>query len=585
MHYPSLKTIPASREAVSVFRGLNEGEDISDGEFSAMLNMSSECYPQAATCCAPIVYDSEVRPQGLLSKEVVCYVQGQSLAVGEDIYDLGLTPGEKKLIPMGAYILILPDKKYFNTADDRDFGPIERGAEADQWLLEPCDSQGNPRNFDYISDTVPTDPQEGAVWYDVSGEHHELKQYSAETDTWTPIQSYVRVELGTETCDLQSLFSAGERVQFQILGDALMEDGGAPLAQQYPDGEVEQAIWALTGEVKPVLLDSRSAVFPGLVPTRVRLSNTLRLGNFMPEMDHLFECGNRLWGCRYGRQNGKYVNEIYASKLGDFRVWSSFQGVSTDSYTASVGTDGPFTAAMNYMGYPLFFKGDYIHRVYGSYPGEYRIQTTPCRGVAIGSSRSLCLLGDTALYLGKDGVYAYDGAMPSLISQSFRIVAGPGVAGVLGERYYLSLPGGLYVYDSRHRLWHRRSAIFACQMCNWQGRLLYFDREGQGIMELDCGNKGVAFSMETGILADSRQRRIRSICLRYSLKGWGRVMVEYDSSGVWLAAGSLQETKLGWTNLPLRPRRCDHFRLKLCGEGRLRLHSIIKTIEEGSDLP
>ena len=76
-------------------------------------------------------------------------------------------------------------------------------------------------------------------------------------------------------------------------------------------------------------------------------------------MDFVIESGNRLWGCRYGKAlNGETVNEIYASKLGDFRNWYCFAGISTDSYTASVGTDGAFTGAVTYMGRPIFFKGE-----------------------------------------------------------------------------------------------------------------------------------------------------------------------------------------------------------------------------------
>ena len=42
----------------------------------------------------------------------------------------------------------------------------------------------------------------------------------------------------------------------------------------------------------------------------------------------------------------------------------------------------------------VLFKENSVHRVYGSYPAEYRIQTVPCQGVAAGAGGSLCLLGD-----------------------------------------------------------------------------------------------------------------------------------------------------------------------------------------------
>ena len=107
----------------------------------------------------------------------------------------------------------------------------------------------------------------------------------------------------------------------------------------------------------------------------------------VPDLDFICESNNRLWGCKYGIENGQVVNEIRASKLGDFRNWSCFMGISTDSYAASIGTDGAFTGAISQRGYPVFFKENAIHRVSGSSPSSFSIQTTNARGVQTGSWR------------------------------------------------------------------------------------------------------------------------------------------------------------------------------------------------------
>ena len=36
-------------------------------------------------------------------------------------------------------------------------------------------------------------------------------------------------------------------------------------------------------------------------------------------------------------------------------------------------------------------------------------------------------------------------------------------------------------------------------------------------------------------------------------------------------------------SVPIRPRRCDHLRLRVVGEGEAKIYSIAKVIEEGSD--
>jgi len=60
--------------------------------------------------------------------------------------------------------------------------------------------------------------------------------------------------------------------------------------------------------------------------------------------------------------------------------------------------------------------------------------------------------------------------------------------------------------------------------------------------------------------------------------------LEYDSDGVWIPAGTVQMSRTGTATLPIRPRRCDHMRLRLSGTGNIRIYSIAKILEVGSDV-
>ena len=60
--------------------------------------------------------------------------------------------------------------------------------------------------------------------------------------------------------------------------------------------------------------------------------------------------------------------------------------------------------------------------------------------------------------------------------------------------------------------------------------------------------------------------------------------VEYDSSGVWEQLWSMTGKTMQTFTFPVRPRRCDHFRLRLVGQGGAKLYSLTKTLEKGSDL-
>ena len=161
----------------------------------------------------------------------------------------------------------------------------------------------------------------------------------------------------------------------------------------------------------------------------------------MPNMDFLIESGNRLWGCRYGTAlNGDVVNEIYACKLGDFKNWSCFMSLSTDSYTASCGTDGQFTGAITHLGYPLFFKENCVHKVYGNIPANFQIQDTACRGVQKGCHGSLAIVNETLFYKSRGGICAFDGSLPKDASYVLGNEAySDAVGGAHGNKYYVSM--------------------------------------------------------------------------------------------------------------------------------------------------
>ena len=131
----------------------------------------------------------------------------------------------------------------------------------------------------------------------------------------------------------------------------------------------------------------------GIIDKAINVSNNeLTIERKVPDMAFITECNNRLWGC------SKDGHEIYCCKLGDPKNWNCFMGLSTDSYAASCGTDGQWTGAITHLGYPLFFKENCMHKVYGSYPANYQIQTTACRGVQKGCERSLAIVNEVLYY-------------------------------------------------------------------------------------------------------------------------------------------------------------------------------------------
>ena len=64
-----------------------------------------------------------------------------------------------------------------------------------------------------------------------------------------------------------------------------------------------------------------------------------------------------------------------------------------------------------------------------------------------------------------------------------------------------------------------------------------------------------------------------------------KVYMQYDSDGTWQYAGKItaNRTHIDSYLFPVRPHRCDHMQIKLSGTGDVRIYSIAKILEVGSD--
>lgn len=576
MELSQLKELPTSREMIDVFRGYNHNLRIGDGEFYDMSNLSADNYPILSPRHKRGIYATPSNPQGMVAKDSLCYVDGGDFVINEYRVPLGLSDEPKTLISMGAYVIIMPDKKYINTENYEDNGSIEASVKTSGTVtFSLCKVDGVGYDNVVTQATAPTEPKNMDLWIDTSETPHQLKQYSTTTDMWSAIATtYIKIS------------ATGIGVPFSV-NDGVTISG----VEKLSDLNASMIVWAK---------GDNYIVVTGILDEVTSQDKPITVSRKMPNMDFIIESENRLWGCRYGiALNGEVVNEIYACKLGDFKNWNCFQGISTDSYAASVGTDGQFTGAITHLGYPLFFKENFVHKVYGNYPANYQIQTTACRGVQKGCSRSLAIVNEVLYYKARSGVCAYDGSLPVEMSSALGEVAyHNAVAGSLGNKYYISMSDDnekwhLFVYDTLKGMWHREDDTQAEAFCNCRGDLYFIDHadnqiktvRGTGVMD----TAPIKWQAVTGIIGtDSPDKKyISRMDVRMSLAVGTRVSfyAEYDSSGEWEHLFTTPPVaKLGTFAVPIKPKRCDHMRLKIIGNGDAKIYSICKTIEQGSDV-
>ena len=328
----------------------------------------------------------------------------------------------------------------------------------------------------------------------------------------------------------------------------------------------------------------------------VLYENTLRTSN-VPSMDYVVECQNRLWGCKYGIVKNQNINEIYCCALGDFKNWNRYEGTSMDPYTASIGSDGPWTGAINYQGYPTFFKEDRIHRVSVSPIGAHEITETVCDGVQEGSSGSLAIIAGLLYYKTPSAVCIYQGgSAPVVISEALGDMHyKDAVAAANGDRLFICMTDqygarSLFTYDTKRGLWMREDELDVVQFAA-VGEELYALTAGKGIWALN-GTKGqpeehVYWCGETGILyyqyPDKKYVSRFNFRIQMEQGTRFRVFIEYDSSGLWERCGEIIASGTKTVTLPIKPRRCDHMRIRIEGRGNCKIFSIAKILEIGSD--
>ena len=624
MRYPMLGEMQTSRDWLEVFLGYNHNTRIGSGEFYNMTNLTGDEYPVLAPrkqrgYVIPDKNGTKLQFAGLIGKDALCHIEDGKFYVNNAIVDnitLTIDKDEnnkiipKTLISMGLYVIILPDKKWVNTKPSGNVfetGTIEEHfVQTKDIAYEISRLDGNAYANDEVVKSI-TEPEvteamlagtaKIPIWVDISSTPHTIKQYSTSNKTWTSVATtYVKINhdgIGTK-------FEVGDAVT--ISGAKIMKIG----VDNQPTTEERDDIKSLNGSFIIMSKGDNFIVITGFIDEFLTQSldttNPFRVDRTMPDMDFVVEANNRLWGCKYGvidNADGtkSVVNEIYASKLGDFKNWRCYQGIASDSYAVTVGTDGRFTGAVTYLGYPIFFKEDYAHKIYGSYPANYQVQTTALRGVQEGCHKSLVIVNEVLYYKARSAFVAYTGSLPTDVSGALGDVSYKNaVAGHLGNKYYVSMEDGegehhMFTYDTKKGLWHREDSTEASDFCNCRGNLYFINRSPSQIQTvIGAGDKAftnpIEWEAETGYLGTDTpdKKYISRLDVRMQLAVGSTVTfyAEYDSSGEWEFLFSMVGKSLQSFSVPVRPKRCDHLRLKMVGEGDAKIFSICKTIEWGS---
>ena len=562
-----------SREMINKFGGYNHNLRISNNEFWDMQNLSSDAFPLVSPRKPRSVVRSFTKPNGLFAHNELCWVDGTDFYYGGELRGT-VEDSTKQLVGMGAYILIWPDKMFYNTATG-EFGSLANKVSTSGTVSYTlCRLDGTAYEDYTISDTAPVDPEDGAYWIDSSSTPHVLKQFSLTYGMWYSVATtYVKIS------------SPG-------IGKGFAEYDGVSISGLKDD--------TLNGEFILYGVAEDHIIVTAIISESGTQTDSATVERKIPDMDYITESNNRLWGC--SSEN----HEIYACVLGDPKNWNRFLGIATDSFAVTVGTPGDFTGCITHLGYVLFFKEDVIHKIYGNKPSNFQLTDTISRGVEKGSEKSLVIVNETLYYKSRLDVCAFNSSLPASISPQLGDTQyRNAVAGAFGSKYYISMQDKhgksvMFAYDEVRGLWHKEDDVYASYFAAL-GSELYFinDRDKRlysvgGSLEPYAGDgagteKQVEWFMQTGDIGlDSPDNKYVSklqIRLEADFKSSLMISVQYDQDyNSWEEKYRINATRKRSFVVPIIPRRCDTMRIRISGRGNFTIYSITKTIEQGSEM-
>lgn len=313
----------------------------------------------------------------------------------------------------------------------------------------------------------------------------------------------------------------------------------------------------------------------------------------VPALEYICESNYRLWGVK--------GNTIYGSKYMDPLNFQSFGGSSGDSYAIDVGSDGEFTGCIPYTSHICFFKENMLHKLYGSKPSNFQLVNSQVYGVQAGSGRSMCIINETLYYKGVNGVYAYTGGIPELVSGKLGTKRFHSACATTdGTKYYISMQDeadnhGLYVYDTRKNLWVQEDDLPCVDMTFGEGHAWMLTKES--LIKVDRGAHedtlpdgtipiewSVTFCPFNEVMNERKGYSKFHMRLDLSAGAWLQVEIKRNTDTKWQTVYTTHNERDKTITVPILPARCDSVEIRLSGKGVCKLHTFIREFYVGSDV-
>ena len=513
------------------FGGLNHNSGAGDGELWDMKNLTSDYYPLLASRPQRRKYGTLTDPGGLFALDELCWVGGTGFYFN-GVEKGQVTAGEKTMGSMGAYVLIFPDKKYYNVETDT-FGTLEAAFSGSNVTFQ----DGLLYNEPAVANCI----------------------YCAGVD-WS---NYFRA------------------------GDGVTISG----CITHPENNLSIIIRQIDGDKLYFYEHSFTLEEDGAGYTE---AGTVTIRRQVPDLEHMVENENRLWGCAdrtiYACKPGDVFNWFVYDDL-DTDAYT-LTPESPGPFTGCAVYGGyPIFFKENqilkvYGSFPSNFEV-LAGATLGLVPGAGRSLAVAgevlfylSRNGVMAYTGGIPQPMSTAFGLKKfkNAVGGSDGLKYYVSMQDEE------------DRW------GLYVYDTQRGVWHKEDDLEVTHFARWGGGLYMLSRQGDvwvaGGQELpeDLETEPpVEWMAEFSDFTadDPNKKAVSKLQIRLELDpgATAQIYLMFSSDGIWRnVGGTLGQTEKRSYYLPIVPRRGDHYRLKITGTGGCRVYSLTREYYIGSAL-
>lgn len=638
-------------------------------EFKDMKNMSSDDYPLLAPrkSRTRLINENSIDSNLLCVNDVMCFISGDTLYIGTQKKVIEeLTADKHHLVSYGNNVLIMPEKLIYSISDDSvDY--IDYECETDTSInigdgsLHSISGHIN-NNYDWgffcavdktVLNTSITPRRKIGTFFNLALNDTESQKINGQSDySWI----FSKVKLGDviETCDGDSdstlymctsiensteegiyvsdkirkftriddyyVVIRGVREHFNVdgvsVGDYIKISGftdNIMLGWKEYDENTDY-MKVLNDNYFKVYGKGKSSdgnlpdcyiIIKANIKSSIPYIGSFKVERVVPELDEslMIECNNRIWSC------SSKDNSIYCCKQGDVKNWQAYgDGISTDSYYAVTGCEGDFTGIAVQNDSVIFFKENWIMKLYGTKPSNYTLSKYNVAGVAKGSSKSVVWINGVLYYMSRQGVCQYQtGAQPVIVSeQAFgNEQYKNAVAGRHKNKYYMSAENEkgefvLFVLDINTGLWHKEDDMQMIETCTYNQFLYFIDKFGyinavadnsliENMTETGEVQKEKCFEWfcETGDLYDSEFIMKHISRIRVGVKSEEgtmlRTLVKYAESNEWFKLSEITFDRKKSEIIPLAVKRTEYIRLRIEGVGQCKIYGIDIEYSTGSD--